>query len=250
MSRTFYFVGHRGTRVGYDENTMEAFQQAIKKGANVIEFDVRKTKDQKLVIFHDASLERITTCSGKIEQIKYNQIKDCRTKKRNRKIPLLRDVLEEFFPRVKLMIELKGKNVKKNIFGQIKKYNNIQNCIFSGRQLGDLISIQQRFPESQICYNITKGKDLTISEFLQLGNTKELKEKPDMISLRSSLVTKDFIHICHKNKIKALSWDFFNYSREKATNRIKDLIKIGIDGILFDDYKNIPVIKEWIANHI
>ncbi|MGV9172262.1 MAG: glycerophosphodiester phosphodiesterase, partial [Promethearchaeia archaeon] len=50
MSNEFYFIGHRGTRIDYDENTVEAFQKAMQNGANIIEFDVRKTRDQRLVL--------------------------------------------------------------------------------------------------------------------------------------------------------------------------------------------------------
>ena len=65
--------------------------------------------------------------------------------------------------------------------------------------------------------------------------------KPDLISLRSNLVTKDFIEVCHKNNIKSLAWDFLSY--RDARSHIKSLIAEGIDGILFDDHRNIAEIK-------
>ena len=47
MKKITLFVGHRGTLVDYDENTLEAFKIAIKSGANCIELDVRRTKDRR-----------------------------------------------------------------------------------------------------------------------------------------------------------------------------------------------------------
>ncbi|MBY8979897.1 MAG: hypothetical protein KGD72_05875 [Candidatus Lokiarchaeota archaeon] len=47
MKKISLFIGHRGTIVDYDENTLEAFDIAIKAGANCIELDVRRTKDRK-----------------------------------------------------------------------------------------------------------------------------------------------------------------------------------------------------------
>lgn len=44
MKKITLFIGHRGTLVDYDENTLEAFDVAIKSGANCIELDVRKQK--------------------------------------------------------------------------------------------------------------------------------------------------------------------------------------------------------------
>ena len=52
MKKITLFIGHRGTLVDYDENTLEAFDIAIKSGANCIELDVRRTKDRKLIVFH------------------------------------------------------------------------------------------------------------------------------------------------------------------------------------------------------
>ncbi len=65
-----------------------------------------------------------------------------------------------------------------------------------------------------------------------------------MISLKSNLIKANFIDICHENDIKALAWDFIKYAN--SVKMIKDLIKLQIDGILFDDHKNIKIIKQWL----
>jgi len=59
------------------------------------------------------------------------------------------------------------------------------------------------------------------------------------------MITQEFIEICHKNDILALSWDFVKY--ENPFNIIKRLIEMGIDGILFDNYKNIKLTKHWLT---
>ena len=97
---------------------------------------------------------------------------------------------------------------------------------------------------STICYNITKGLGLKIEEFLNMDKLGKLKFTPDMISLRSNLVNIKFINKCHSKNIKSLAWDFFSYNN--PTVIIKSIINMGIDGILFDDYKNIAIIKSWL----
>ena len=104
--------------------------------------------------------------------------------------------------------------------------------------------IKKEFPKCQVCYNITKGKGLNLKEFIELGNQKNLLFIPDMISLKSNLIKANFIDICHENGIKALAWDFIKYAN--PVKMIKDLIKLQIDGILFDDHKNIKIIKQWL----
>lgn len=53
-------VAHRGYSADYPENTLSAFAGAYANGAKTVEFDVRKTKDGELVIYHDDTLERLT----------------------------------------------------------------------------------------------------------------------------------------------------------------------------------------------
>ena len=55
---------HRGYSGKYPENTMLAFREAEKTGADGIELDVQLTKDGEIVIIHDETLERTTTGTG------------------------------------------------------------------------------------------------------------------------------------------------------------------------------------------
>lgn len=243
MNRNFISIGHRGTRIS-DENTIYAFTKALKYGAEYIEFDVRKTQDNRLIVIHDASLERTTMGSGLIKNLTYNEISRYTTKTKNEKVPLLSDVLDTFKGKIKFMIELKAENIRKQIIDIIIDKKLIKSCIFSGRRLKDIVLIKSEYPEVKICYNITKGIGLSLPELLKLGNQAIINSNLDMVSLRSNLVSLKFIEICQKNKISTLSWDFINYS--KPLEKIKELIKNGIDGILFDNYKNIPIIKDWL----
>ena len=60
MTMTKLF-GHRGYSGKYPENTLLAFQKAIEAGADGIELDVQFSKDGKLVVIHDETLDRTTT---------------------------------------------------------------------------------------------------------------------------------------------------------------------------------------------
>jgi len=53
-------IAHRGSRLeGLPENTLASFAHAVAAGSDVIELDVWLTKDEKVVVFHDADLERM-----------------------------------------------------------------------------------------------------------------------------------------------------------------------------------------------
>jgi glycerophosphoryl diester phosphodiesterase len=56
MSTTTAVIAHRGASAVRRENTVEAFVEARRLGADMVELDVRRTRDGELVIHHDASL--------------------------------------------------------------------------------------------------------------------------------------------------------------------------------------------------
>ena len=58
---------HRGYSGKYPENTMLAFREAEKTGADGIELDVQLSKDGELVIIHDETLDRTTTGKGYVK---------------------------------------------------------------------------------------------------------------------------------------------------------------------------------------
>src|SRR5690606_45612 len=91
-----------------DENTLEAFQKTYDQGLRGFETDIRMTKDGELVIFHDASLDRITGQKGIIEEMTAAELRAIKTKKGN---PLLfLDELLTFLedkPGVYLELEMK-----------------------------------------------------------------------------------------------------------------------------------------------
>jgi len=69
------FIAHRGGRVYKPENTIAAFQHAIDTGADWIEFDVQQTKDRKLVVIHDETVDRTTDGTGRVEEMTFEQIR-------------------------------------------------------------------------------------------------------------------------------------------------------------------------------
>jgi len=239
-----FFIGHRGTRIDYDENTLDAFEIALKSGANYIEFDVRKTTDNVLVIFHDSKVDRITNTLGYLENFSYPDIARMHFKLTDSRVPTLDEVLKKFGKRIKFIIELKSENIRDDVLKTINNHSLLKDCIISGRNLHDLGLIKQNYPENYVCYNITKGQGLNLEDFMKHGKDRSLNFIPDLINLHSEKITQEFIEICHENEILALSWDFIGHI--KPIEVIKGLIRLGIDGILFDNYKNIKHTKQWL----
>jgi glycerophosphoryl diester phosphodiesterase len=67
-------VAHRGHSIEYPENTLEAYRKAIELGIEMIECDVNITRDGKLVMMHDSTLNRTTTGTGKVSASTWEEI--------------------------------------------------------------------------------------------------------------------------------------------------------------------------------
>ncbi|MBD3342757.1 MAG: hypothetical protein GF353_26910 [Candidatus Lokiarchaeota archaeon] len=248
MSDNLLFIGHRGTRVIFDENTYQAFDKAIEYGANYIETDIRKTFDQRLILIHDETVDRTTTGKGLVREMIYPEIKELNTLNQARKIPLLIDLLKKYRNTTNFIFDLKEENILNDIIGIIRRYNWLKrSAIVSGRVLDHLITIKKRFPEIQICYNITKAKKNNLDDFLKQRVQKPNLQQIDLINLRSELITPEFIKRCDESCITPLAWDFLKYG-ERAKTKIKSLVEMGVRGILFDDYHNILKVKNWIKD--
>src|ERR1041385_755839 len=64
-------ISHRGEHLHHPENTIEAFQGAIDAGADFFELDVRTSSDGKLVLMHDATVDRTSDGHGEIAQMTF-----------------------------------------------------------------------------------------------------------------------------------------------------------------------------------
>ena len=105
---------HRGASDTHPENTIAAFREAIRLGAQMIEFDVALTKDGKLVLMHDRTIDRTTDGSGRVEEWLLADLKklDAGSWKNNRfegeRIPTLSEALNMMPDNIWLNVHLKG----------------------------------------------------------------------------------------------------------------------------------------------
>lgn len=248
MNKNILFIGHRGTRKRYDENTLGAFRKAIKYGAEIIELDCQKTKDNKIIVIHDDTLDRTTNGSGFVKDLRYSQIKQFKTFYKEEKVPTLQKIIKELKNSTKFIIELKNPVILEKILKIILKQSKTENFIISSRDIDILMDIQNKNEKLDLCYNITKAKKFQIHDFMTSKKLSDLPLKLDMINLRANLISIEFIKKCEEFNIKSLAWDFLGY--RNPIKKQKELIKKGIDGILFDDFQNIKIIKNWVCYNL
>jgi glycerophosphoryl diester phosphodiesterase len=68
-------TGHRGAMGSEPENTLRSFRRAVREGCDEIELDLRVTADGRLVVLHDATVDRTTNGSGAVADMTLDEIR-------------------------------------------------------------------------------------------------------------------------------------------------------------------------------
>lgn len=107
-------IAHRGASAVSPENTLAAFREAVRAGADLIELDLRLSRDGEVVIFHDCDLDRTTGGQGPVGEKTLAELKQLDAGSwfspefSDEKIPTLAETLDAIGPAgVGLCLELK-----------------------------------------------------------------------------------------------------------------------------------------------
>ena len=129
-------VSHRGDWRNAPENSLQAIQNCIDMGVDIVEIDVRKTKDNQLVIIHDTTLDRTTTGSGLVSEWNLDSLKKLSLKNglgipTNHKIPTLKEALK--LSKNKILLNLdKSYDYFDEVFVILKETSTIKQVLLKG----------------------------------------------------------------------------------------------------------------------
>jgi glycerophosphoryl diester phosphodiesterase len=110
----FLKIAHRGYSSRYPENTLPAFEGAVAAGADMIELDVRLSRDGELVVIHDATIDRTSNGRGRMADLTLAELRrfsypNAMTAFGRVPIPTLAEVIDRVGAQVTLNVEIKGR---------------------------------------------------------------------------------------------------------------------------------------------
>lgn len=220
----FVNYAHRGASQYAPENTISAFDMALQLKANGIELDLQKTKDGKIVIFHDNQIDNKSNKTGKIGDYTYQELLNFDfgswfdLKYKGEKIVLFEDFAKKYLSKeLTFAIELKQEGIEKETLSIIKKYathDNIYITSFSYKALENMRKLDSNIKLSWL-----------IEEKINKNNIdKLLKINGTQICPRADNVTKDDIELANKNGLRVRLW---GVSNEQI---MENVYKFDIDG--------------------
>jgi len=125
-SPTVLVAAHRAAHNVYPENSLQAIQESIKLGVDIIEIDVKVSKDGVPFLMHDRTMDRTTTGKGDPEEFTWAELQQFfivdKGKKTKLKIPTLHDALELAYGKILIDLDLKTDKI-----GEVVKVVNKTN---------------------------------------------------------------------------------------------------------------------------
>ena len=223
MKSKFKIIAHRGAS-GYEfENSMSAFKKAIEL-ADVIETDVRKTKDNVLILSHDDNLQNLTNSNKIISESTFKELEFVKLNN-GELIPTVEDLLSIHKGEIIFNLEIKVENVEKLLVQLVKKYDLLNHVVFSSFSLDVLMNIKKIEPRAQLQF-VTIFPHIVFPERNQLKKLAELGIHA--LNPLYSLITEDLIKQAREVGLELYPWTI------NDMDTILKMIELGIDGVMTD----------------
>ena len=135
-NRDILLIGHRGALLAAPENTLPSFDKAIELGFDMVEMDVRSTKDGVPVVFHDKTVERTTNGTGELEALTWEEVQQLDAGSwfdpafAGTRVPSLEEALAHLQGRICIMWDTKGKPTAEMV-RLFKKYGFDRDCLLA-----------------------------------------------------------------------------------------------------------------------
>ena len=217
-------VGHRGARAYAPENTLTSFKKALEIGVDAVELDVRKTKDNQLVVIHDANVKRTTDGEGLVSELTLKEIKGFSAEK-GEKIPTFQEALDFLDTKVKVFIELKEAGVEEQVLSIVQEKGLEKNVVIVSFLEDALKKVRELDKDIETGLIYAKHKN-------PVKAALELKANYLLAFYRFTHTVN--VQKAHENGLKVIVWTI-NKSEE-----VEEYAAKGVDGIA-SDKPDIPM---------
>lgn len=216
----FSIVGHRGAGGELPENTLKAFKFAVELGVDVVECDVRRTLDGKLVVVHDPDFKRVAGVKAKVSELTLEEMRERIRVSGTEPVPTLKEVVETVNGKCGLFIEIKEpettERVVEEVRGNTEKSDWVAFISFYEGALQKVKEIDEKLITGLI-YSKPPGK---ILEAKEIGAEIVLPKWP--------LATEKAVRFAHRLKRTVVAWVVDD---EKTLERC---LRNGVDAVATD----------------
>ena len=239
-------IAHRGSSAYAPENTLAAFELAMRQGADVIELDAKLSADGQVVVIHDQTVDRTTPNTGRVNELTLAELRKMDAGShfdiafKGESIPTLDEVFKAVGQLGIINVELTNytavtDSLPDKVATLVKQHKLGHRVIFSSFNPIALFRIRRLVPEAPIGLLALRGSKgiLARSWFGRLIGYQSLN--PQLCD-----VTPQLVSWVHRRNCKVFVY-IVNHEKD-----MRDLFAIGVDGILTDD----PVLAKQTVQEI
>ena len=219
-------IAHRGASAIAKENTIESFKKAIDLGADMIEFDVRRTKNHMLIVHHDELLK------GKaIRELTYEEIRKM-AGGQGFFIPTFEEVLRYTSGKIKLDVEIKEEGYEKEIVELLLKYFKKDQFVMTSFYDSCVRKIKEDYPDIKagLILGTSEPKNFILTRISEFFPTRRCREaRADFLVPHRRLLWFGFLERAKRENKSIFVWTVND--QKMIWNMLHDE---RIDGIITD----------------
>ena len=226
LDRVTRCCAHRGAPDTHPENTVAAFREAVRLGADMIEFDVGMTADGAAMILHDGSVDRTTDGTGGLASLTFDQVRELDAgshrdaKFAGEPIPTLVEALEAIPSGIVLNVHVKpAAGVVAETVSTLQRVGRAADAVLAG-EADQMRESQRLCPELRRCNLGRQGQADYLDLCVELG--------VPWLQYSHAQVTEASVAAAHERGITVNCF----YANDEAEMRRQ--IECGVDYILTD----------------
>lgn len=236
--------GHRGNPITFPENTISSFSSAIKLGVDIIETDLRLTKDNVIILCHDSLVKRTTNGKGKIRDYTFEELGELDAgykfssdnnmsfpfRDKGIQIPALFELFEKF-PNVTINVDMKDRNpdFPQLLSDLIRNYDMEQKILVGSFHPKQVRRFRKINPNVSLIasiidvYRYYLSNKINIKRIINQSNF-DIMQVPQQFGF-IDLLKSSFIDGLHKLNIPCHVWIVDN------TDDLEKMLNLGVDGV-------------------
>jgi glycerophosphoryl diester phosphodiesterase len=207
-------IAHRGDPIAARENTLAAFRSAADQGADMIELDLRQSRDGEIIVLHDPTLGRLWGLERKVGELDLAALRQLGDGVHG--IPTFRQVLDEVD--LPIMVDFTGREVVEGSIRIVREVDAVARCLFVTGNVGALRALRAMAPEARLGLTWVQAEPPPSALLVELG--------AEFWNPMFRLVTPERVAAVHALGLKVSTWTV-----DKPRHMTR-MIDAGVDAIV------------------